>query len=127
MKVKEDFITNSSSISFCVYGVSFSDGINDLKCVSLKQRILQQAECESVEDVEDMTYYIEKELEKTGDLDFYYDMYDNDFFAMGLGLENMKDQETLSKFKQKVLRQLNQAGVDCALQDIKLIQEAFAS
>ena len=94
MKVKCDFVTNSSSTSFCLWGTSkgmdtflSANGINE----------------------EDYRYKcIDDILEKT-DLDYHIDS-ESDIIYIGISPERMEENETLHQFKEKVQRMLKEVN-----------------
>jgi len=100
MKVKFDFVTNSSSASFVVIGASLN-----------KSEIVLQRGPESG----DIYNFIDKIMAGT-DLDYSFGdcrVYDGDDVMIGIQYTKMKDDETLGDFKERVRKQIKDAfGVD---------------
>jgi len=112
MKKRTGFVSNSSSSSFCVCGVTFDENIVDKfdpeGCFNiLAEAILQNFEAE-ISDVEELKDYLSNmdgwevvELfddEKT--LRVKYDRYSE--YGIGLGWDDMDDDETLYQFKTRI-------------------------
>ena len=101
MKVKLDFITNSSTTCFVVFGTS----VNKTDLSEDLQEKLKEDPYDGLEDAikgSDLSY--------TFGPDYDYE----DEIMIGIGITSMKDDETLKKFKRRVrLEILETIGVKC--------------
>ena len=98
MKIRTGFVSNSSSSSFCIVGISVQDGeLSDLFDVG--------EECYEFEDYYKFAYKCLK------DLDEHYGIYDYaDSMIVGKKITRMKGDQTLNDFKKEIFEQLKQAG-----------------
>lgn len=87
MKVRTGFVSNSSSSSFCLIGIVFNEDDFSKK----------------IKDVYD--YFHGTGLELVRGFDNYYDRY-----VVGIDPRNMKNEETLGQFKQKIFEKLKELG-----------------
>jgi len=97
MKIRKDFVTNSSSTSYCVVGVcrdalTLPNGVDDT-----------------------YEYCQENKLQ-------FSSVNEEEFGVAGLDIGNMKDDETLREFKQRILDLLVKAfpGDNLTLKDIEV-------
>lgn len=102
MKIRADFVSNSSSSSFVLWGVSFD---TDNLVEKLRDTGLIPARPDDGED------RVNEDIEKFLDgrkipYDEYVVGYDDNFIAFGLFPACMKDDETLTEFKERVIDRL---------------------
>jgi hypothetical protein len=104
MKLRQGFVSNSSSTSFSIYGTELSDG-------KLRSLLLGGPEDEEFED--DGNIY--ELLESISNLETYQD-YDNGSVYLGLSWDSIKDNETGKEFKERVqdiIREKLKADLSC--------------
>lgn len=137
MKIRTDYVSNSSSSSFVIVGKVFSDG-NELmdKLAKDKDKLLEDlnkefgSECESLDDFieeESFTEVLYNVLDKLG-LDFQIAGSDwNECeevlvgFDMKSGDNKMKDSETLKEYKTRVVDALNERGLDARYDEVDIV------
>jgi len=89
MKIRNGFVSNSSSSSFCILGFAVPEGHDGKK-------IEENSEL-------DIAYGIEEYYEET---------------FVGFFPEQMKGDETLNHFKQRIVDQLKTQNIDVTIEDI---------
>ena len=106
VKMRMDFVTNSSSTSYCIFGIEYESKVK--------------------EDANDFWTEIGKEadeIKKKGfDIHFYVEEGRG---VVGMDLERMKGTETLNAFKARVTAALNKAGLNPFNQTPQFIVEEF--
>lgn len=93
MKIRQGFVSNSSSTSFCIYGLAL-DNEKARKLFKLKEdeKVYNKLE-ETVSKVKDLEYHCGQ--------DCYY-------HYIGRSWSNIKDEETGKQFKEDIQQKLKQ-------------------
>lgn len=113
MKIKTDFVTNSSTTSFVVIGTHFN--IKDIPEDYMKNAA-EALNVKSMEDLEGDTYELLEFFTKNSDLEFSYGEAGWDYGEpmVGISYSSMDDNETLLQFKERVqLQVLEKFGIPC--------------
>ena len=105
MKIKVDFVTNSSSSSFVVMG-------NCIEISNIPEGILQKIQEKEEIDMEDLQYNLDVFTEGT-DLQFSTGYEFDGVISVGIPYTRMKDNEMLGGFKERVKQQvLDSFGIE---------------
>lgn len=91
MKIRHGFVSNSSSTSFCIYGIKI----------------------ETDEDISDLNDRLDELL--TGTILEKEINWDSDAMWVGVSLSEMQDNETLKQFKTKVEKALEKIKLEGVL------------
>lgn len=107
MKIRYDFVSNSSSSSFVLWGISY-----DTDELAEKLRAAGFVPKESGGEERSAAADIDAFLEDNKiSYDEYVFGYDDNYIAFGLSPEEMKDNETLKEFKTRVIDRLKSYGL----------------
>jgi len=108
MKLKQDFITNSSTVCFVAWGLSYNcyDFTEENK---EKMKVLYEKKYNEPMPDEFSSTPIELLLENTS-LE-YAIFYDGDWVGIGMPFTKMKDEETFGEFKERVKADFLKIGI----------------
>jgi len=115
MKIRTDFVSNSSSSSFVLWGVSFDKD-------ELEQKLRDANVALSDEfNEEDYNGFIDQWIDEN----FNYDEFVSGDYEVVFGMkpDEMKDDETLKQFKERIFEKLVAKKLPVgSIKDIRLVQ-----
>lgn len=121
MKVRLNYVSNSSSSSFCIVGIVATNDEFDVDSKNLRAALvadgLDEEQVNSMDAIEiiDTLYcrcYDRKHRMLLGDISVKHGLenYSSDDVIVGLDIGRMRDDETLGQFKDRAYNQLKGIG-----------------
>ena len=114
MKIRQGFVSNSSSSSFCILGKSFD--IREL----YKHFNIDEEKYEFLSDAEEALESIINKLGFTIETN-----YENDCCYIGVNARNLDENKTIKQQREEILKKFKDAGFNLKLDDIKFMIETI--
>lgn len=121
MKVRLNYVSNSSSSSFCIVGIVAADDEFDVDSKNFRAALvadgLDEEQVNSMDAIEIINtmhcrFYERKRRMLLGDISVNHGLenYSSDDVIVGLDIGRMRDDETLGQFKDRAYEQLKNIG-----------------
>jgi hypothetical protein len=109
MKIRTNFVSNSSSSSFCIVGTTFDS-----------RELKKLLDADGILDYDQFIDIVEDRLSSL----YVVCDYENETVYVGINMENMRDSETLKDLKNLVIKELEAAGIKTIkYSDLRVISE----
>ena len=119
MKVRQGFVSNSSTTSFCIYGVSGDESELARQILAIYPDLKEEEEDSN--SIYELIDRVNAKLKTK--IECWTEPYDNRAYV-GIGVENQDEDETLRKFKGRVQKEINKVFGNDA-ETVNMIQEAW--
>ena len=121
MKVRLNYVSNSSSSSFCLVGIVATNDEFDVDSKNFRAALvadgLDEEQVNSMDAIEIINtmhcrFYERKRRMLLGDISVNHGLenYSSDDVIVGLDIGRMRDNETLGQFKERAYEQLKKIG-----------------
>ncbi len=123
MKIKSDFITNSSTTSFVAWGVTMNKSDFRELIEKVKPKGTEDFTEEDFEEL-DMYEFLECVISEVSLDGTDFDSYDGSV-AIGKKLGRIREDETLLDFKKSICNELSKIGIKKETKDLVYVEEAW--